>query len=213
MWRPYSEVEPGQVEHLDLDALRPRSAVAGDLDEPPALRHLAGAGVLAARRGVDDQHPGRPGGRVARRGGADGVARRDPVDRQVVVRIGMAGPGLAGDRALAAVGIGRPGHRGEPRRSRRRAARTPDRRSARRKRARNAASSSRGLGIPLRGVGAGLSDDALAMLPPVHAESADSAAPGRRARSGGPSRRRTRRTPRRPAAGWCGAARCRGARA
>ena len=74
--------EPRQVEDLDLDAGSRRERLAGDLDQPPALRHLAGAGVLAARRAVDRAGcaAGRPRPRAARCGVADRVARREPVD-------------------------------------------------------------------------------------------------------------------------------------
>ena len=50
---PVFRGEPRQVEHLDLDARLRVEYLARDLHQPPGLRHLAGAGVLGARRAVD----------------------------------------------------------------------------------------------------------------------------------------------------------------
>ena len=43
----------------------------------------------------------------------DRVARGEPFDRQIIVRVGEAGPGLAGVRGLAAVRIRVPGDIGD----------------------------------------------------------------------------------------------------
>src|SRR5262249_32606404 len=81
----------------------------GDLHEAPALRRLARAGVLAARRAVDDEDArGRGGGVMGLLGGPDRGPRGEPIDRQIVVGIGELGAGLAGARRLAAGVVGLP---------------------------------------------------------------------------------------------------------
>jgi hypothetical protein len=103
----------GEVEDFDLDAFAFERR-AGDIGQAPALRHLPRAGVLAARRGIDNQRACRPGRLVARLGGADRIPGGDPVDRQVIFGISVARAGLPGDGALSLVGIRLPGDRGEP---------------------------------------------------------------------------------------------------
>ena len=78
--------ERDEVENVDGKS-HAREHRLGELDQPPALRHFAGAGVLAARRSVDDQDAGVSLRIVvAALRGEDGVPRGEPVDREVVVR-------------------------------------------------------------------------------------------------------------------------------
>ena len=82
----------------------------GELDQPPALRHLAGAGMLAARRAVDDEHARRRGRIVvAPLRFKDRLARGEPVHRDFVFRIGKAGTCLAGQRGFSRMAVGVPG--------------------------------------------------------------------------------------------------------
>src|SRR5438445_4772930 len=102
-----------QFEHLALGIRRCRDHLAGDLHQPVGFRHLARTGVLASRRGADQQDAGRccrilmP--RLRR---ANGIARRDPVERKVILRIGKSSAGLARSRCLAPVVVSVPGHGG-----------------------------------------------------------------------------------------------------
>src|SRR6185369_9003178 len=101
--------EVAEVEEVDFDLLGDE----GVLDiarEAERLRHLARAGAVVARRAADDERARRRR-RVALRclGALDPLARREPLDREVVVGVGVAGTGLARLRRLALVPIVVPG--------------------------------------------------------------------------------------------------------
>ena len=100
--------QTGQVENVDrkshLDEYR-----LGELGEPPCLRHLAGTGVLAARRAIDDEHARLRGCIVVLPlGFKNSLARGEPVHRDFIVRIGEAGSGLLGQRGLSRMAVGVP---------------------------------------------------------------------------------------------------------
>ncbi|MGY4228576.1 hypothetical protein ACVMIH_005937 [Bradyrhizobium sp. USDA 4503] len=101
--------QPRQIEHIDRQAHLAEGGL-GDLDHAPAFGHLAGTRVLAARGAVDQQDMRRfvwivvPALRFI-----DGIARGQPIDREIIVGIGKTGAGLAGNRRLARMTIGVPG--------------------------------------------------------------------------------------------------------
>ena len=77
-----------EVEKLDL-CTRCRENLARDLGEPEALRHLAGTRMLRARRAIDQQDASLTSGVIVlplRR--LHRFARRDPIDRKLIVGIG-----------------------------------------------------------------------------------------------------------------------------
>ena len=79
------------------------------LRQPVGLRHLTGAGAVVARRPADHERTrGLSGVGPSRLGQVDPLARLDPFDRQVVVRVGIAGPRLACQRRLASLLVGIP---------------------------------------------------------------------------------------------------------
>src|SRR5689334_6633593 len=91
----------GQIENVDRKAALAKHRL-GQRHQAPGLRHLAGTGVLAASRAVDDEDAWLPRGVVMpplRR--LDRLARPEPVDGDIVAGIGEAGPGLARQRRLA----------------------------------------------------------------------------------------------------------------
>ena len=143
MLRPYSEVEQAEVEQVDLEAALALDRAPGDLDQPEGLRHLAGAGLVAARRAVDQQDA-RTRRRLLRRSARR--RRRAPRHRRELVS-GSAKPGPAGCAATCASSC-RPGGVDDPGDLACRA-RRPDRRSAREPPA-NSALLSATLGMPLR---------------------------------------------------------------
>ena len=100
--------QPRQVEDIDRESHFDEHRL-GELDQPPALRHLAGAGMLAARRAVDDEHA-RLRGRivVAPLRFKNGLAGGEPVDRDFIVRIGKARSRLAGQRRFSRMAVGVP---------------------------------------------------------------------------------------------------------
>src|SRR4051794_12614038 len=86
--------QPRQVEDVDRKTLLGENRF-GQFYQPPGFRHLAWAGVLAARRTVDQQDAWRFAGIIVTAlRGEDGVARGQPVDRDVIVGIGKARPAL-----------------------------------------------------------------------------------------------------------------------
>jgi len=105
--------EATQVEQLDLDVRLGGEHLAGDLDQPIGLRHFARAGVLAARRAVDQQDGRLAAVLVAPLRRLDRRPRRQPIDRQLVVRIGKLAAGLLRARSLATVVVGLPGRVGD----------------------------------------------------------------------------------------------------
>lgn len=91
---------PREVENIDLQPMLP-ARLFGDLEQPPAFRHLARASVFAAGRPVDDQD--------ARRAACilelllrpiDRRLRRDPVLSEVVGRMRIACSGFPGPGAF-----------------------------------------------------------------------------------------------------------------
>src|SRR5215813_4849585 len=94
--------EAAEIEHLDLEIALRRQDLAGDLDQAPALGHLARTGLVVARRAVDQQHA-RLGGRrlLLFLGAQDGLARFGPFDGKRIRRIGIARAGGPGPRRLA----------------------------------------------------------------------------------------------------------------
>ena len=98
-----------QVENVDFETRSRLEGIVRDLDQAPRLRHFAGTRVLGARRAIDDEDARRSRGVIMTTAGVvDGVARGQPIDRDLIVGIGEAGAGLAGDRRLSAVVIGIP---------------------------------------------------------------------------------------------------------
>src|SRR5205085_6202909 len=94
--------ETAEVEDFDFEAALLFDDFASDRGEPPALRAFARAGVLAPRRAVDEKDARRRRGvLLAALGVLDAAARFEPLDRKVVVRIGIARPGLLRARRLA----------------------------------------------------------------------------------------------------------------
>jgi hypothetical protein len=81
----------------------------GQFDQPPAFRHFARTGMFVARGAVDQQHAWDSIGVVVTLlRGDDGLTRREPVDRNVVIRIGEAGAGLACQRRFSRVAVAIP---------------------------------------------------------------------------------------------------------
>ena len=111
MRRPYSDAR--RDEELHHGPARSED-LARNLRQPEALRHLAGAGVLRARGAVDQQNTVGAGGiLVLLLGGCYGLARGDPVDRQLIIGIGVFRPRLSRVRALARILVGVPGGVGD----------------------------------------------------------------------------------------------------
>jgi hypothetical protein len=92
----------------------PAELVARLSDEALGLALLAGARVLVASTARDYEDARDLGARVQMLGPFHRVARREPVERQVVARIGEAVAGLARARRLAVLAIRRPRDRFEP---------------------------------------------------------------------------------------------------
>ena len=99
-----------EVEDFDFESGVRHEGLVGDLDQTPGLRHFAGTSVLGARRAIDDEDARRSRRIIVTTfGGFDGVVCVHPIDGDVVVGVGKAGAGLAGDRRLSTVVIGIPG--------------------------------------------------------------------------------------------------------
>ena len=147
--------EPGEVEDLDLDPVDAAN-LRRDLGQPPALRHLAGAGMLGARRAVYDEDAGRlrPGPHIPPEPWSIASCAAIQSIGEVVIGIGEARPGLARCAATCGCSNSRPRRRRRPLELGLRAARRRDRRYCALKRRLNSASSSSTGGIPLRGSGA-----------------------------------------------------------
>ena len=98
-----------QVENVDFESGARLEGLSRDLDQAPRLRHFAGTRVLGAGRAIDDEDA-RGACRIimTTSGVVDGIARGQPVDRNLIVGIGETGAGLAGDRRLSTVVIGVP---------------------------------------------------------------------------------------------------------
>ncbi len=110
---PVLRGQPRQVEHADQRTLDAAN-LAGDLQQPPALRHFARTGVLAARGAVDDQDARRLRGVfMLRLRLLDRFMRGAPVVGEVVIGVGELRPGLVRARRLAVVGIAVPGDAGD----------------------------------------------------------------------------------------------------
>ena len=87
--------EPGEVENVDGKSHFLKYRLC-DLDQPPGLRHLAGTGMFAARRTVDQEDPRRLIGRIVTPLRCqDRLARREPIHGNIIGRIGKARPRLA----------------------------------------------------------------------------------------------------------------------
>jgi hypothetical protein len=100
--------EPAQVENVEGKShfLKHR---LGDLDQPPGLRHLPGAGLVAARKAIDQQDARRfASGIMNPLRGKNGFARRQPIQGYFIVRIGKARSGLARQRRFSRVAISIP---------------------------------------------------------------------------------------------------------
>src|SRR5215471_21040580 len=94
--------DAAEIEHLDLEIALRRKDLAGDLEQAPALGHLAWTGLVIARRAVDQQHARLGGCRLLLFLGAqNGLARLGPFDGKLIRRIGIAGAGWAGSRRPA----------------------------------------------------------------------------------------------------------------
>jgi len=98
---------PSALEQVDM-----RAAVAelvGRLaDEALSLALLARARVLVARTARDHEDPRDLGARVQVLRSLQGILGREPVERELIARIGKASPRLACARRLAVLAIGRP---------------------------------------------------------------------------------------------------------
>src|SRR3569833_2315022 len=82
--------------------------VARLADEPLGLALLARTRVLVASAAGDHEHARHLGARMEMRGPGQRVARREPVERQVVARVGEARTCLARPRCLVVRAIGGP---------------------------------------------------------------------------------------------------------
>src|SRR3569833_1536474 len=89
--------------------------VARLADEPLGLALLAGTRVLVASAAGDHEHARHLGARMEMRGPGQRVPRREPIERQVVARIGEARTGHARPRRLVVRAIGGPRDLFEPR--------------------------------------------------------------------------------------------------
>src|SRR5665213_1332779 len=102
--------EPAQIEKINLETGDPLDNLLRHRRETIGLRHLAGAGLVAARRAVDHQDARRrfrvflPLLRLF-----DAAFGLDPFERQLIARIGIAGTSRTGARALTRLVIGLPG--------------------------------------------------------------------------------------------------------
>ena len=81
--------EQAEVEKIDVE-LRGGELVLDEAGEAEGLRDLARAGAVVARRAADDERA-RPRDRIGPRRlrAVDAGARLDPVDREVVVGVGV----------------------------------------------------------------------------------------------------------------------------
>ena len=105
--------EPRQIEQFRLYIRLPKNLI-GNINKPIALRHLARAGMLGARGAIDEKDAQRPGRiLLPLLGFRNRPARRDPVGGEIVVGIGISGPGLLRMRRLAGMRVGVPGRLGD----------------------------------------------------------------------------------------------------
>src|SRR5688572_22362384 len=101
--------EAAEVEQVELDP-GGLDDLARDLDKAKGLGHLARAGLVGTRRAADAEDAQRCGGiAMALLRQRDRVAGGNPVQRQVVVGVGMARASLARVRRLAVAVIRIPG--------------------------------------------------------------------------------------------------------
>src|SRR5947209_15583106 len=92
-----------EIENVGVKAATVINSALRQLDQPPGLRHLARTGVLRTRRAVDQQDARELDGIVvAQLRVRNRVARGEPIDREIVSRIGEPRTGLARVRRLAA---------------------------------------------------------------------------------------------------------------
>src|SRR5436305_1565105 len=86
-----------EIENVGVNAATVIDGALRQLDQTEGLRHLARTGVLGARRSIDQQDACfRRRVLVLTLGLCDRVARREPVDREIVIRIGKSRTSLAG---------------------------------------------------------------------------------------------------------------------
>jgi hypothetical protein len=103
--------QSAEVEKIDLETAGLLNQLARHARQAEGFRHFARAGLIAARRAVDDQDARRrfrvllP---LLRR--LDLAAAFDPFERQIVFRVGIAGAGRPRAGAFAVGLIGFPGH-------------------------------------------------------------------------------------------------------
>ena len=109
MWRPYSEASRLRSSSSTSTPFA-REDISRRSRQPIGLGHFAGAGVLGARRAVDQQDARRAVGVVMPRlGRVDRMAARRSSRRRDRNRGRRTRPGLAGERAFAAIVVGVPG--------------------------------------------------------------------------------------------------------
>ena len=135
MLRPYSEASRDRSSTSISSPFSASNTSRAISTQPPGLRHLARTCVLGARRAVDQEDARRPVRvLVPAFGFLNRVARREPVGREIVIRIGEFRPGLSCVRGSCGNGHKRPMPPPLPSRVRLRAAQMPDRRTAARNR-------------------------------------------------------------------------------
>src|SRR5579883_1711634 len=106
--------EPRQIEDFGFRAGIGRNDCGGDLDQAPAFRHFSRAGMLAARRAVDEKNASRPARVfVLRLRGENGAARVEPIDGQIVIGVGESRTRLEGVRTFPALLVRAPGRVGD----------------------------------------------------------------------------------------------------
>jgi len=100
---------PREIEHVGFKAVFCRDDIACDAHHAKCFRHLARTGVFAACRTVDDQDA-RGSLRVFLPpfGGCDGLACFQPLDREIIVRIGKTVTGFHGVRRFTVVVVAVP---------------------------------------------------------------------------------------------------------
>jgi hypothetical protein len=101
--------KPAQIEHLALHGSFAGDDLTSAFQQPVGLGHLAGTGVLAAGRRVDEENPRRQGS-VRMSGGRvpDRIACFEPIERKLIGRIGELAAGGLRFRRLSVLPVAVP---------------------------------------------------------------------------------------------------------
>ena len=96
MLRPYSDVEPAQIEKFDFEAAARASKISRAIVASRNVFDISPGQVCSLRAAplIRRMRDGDAGSFCRRSAVLDPLARFDPVDRQIVVRIGVAWPAL-----------------------------------------------------------------------------------------------------------------------